>query len=127
MNDSKINFENVVDLLNLVENTPVNLDNSDLDSTQSSPGKLLRSKASKVVDDGYDACKTLFKRIINKQSDEKVEKESVPSVINCLVKILSGMYKTLSDQGKQIKEIFEQLANEKNKQREAFRANTAKI
>ena len=39
--------------------------------------------------------------------------ESVPSIINCLVKVLSGFYKTLSNQGKQIKEIFEELKSEK--------------
>ena len=39
--------------------------------------------------------------------------KSVGTVINCLVKVVSGLYKSLADQGKQIKEIFEELSDEK--------------
>ena len=118
MEESKVNFENVLALLNMVDDTSdtVDDDNSDIiESSQSTP-RNLRSSASKVVDGGVAsiaAFTNMFKQMITNKRDERVERESVPKVINCLVKVLSGMYRTLSNHGKHIKEIFEQLKSEK--------------
>ena len=107
LDSKKINLDNVVSLLNLVENNSDTMDsadnneNSELECSQSTPMKL-RSAAQKVMGDSVSAFKGLFE-------SEKGDKESVPSVINCLVKVLSGMYRTISEQGQQIKGIFDDI------------------
>ena len=44
---------------------------------------------------------------------DNTDNKSVATVINCLVKVLSRMYKTVTTHGKQIKGVLEQLASEK--------------
>ena len=113
MEESRINFDNVLELLHMVRDTSDTEDNDEIiESSQTTPRKVTRSTASKVVD-SVSVITNLYNKMTGGKSDEKVERESVPSVINCLVKVLSGFYKTLSNQGKQIKEIFEELKSEK--------------
>ena len=113
MEESRINFDNVLELLRMVRDTSDTEDNDEIiESSQTTPRKVTRSTASKVVD-SVSVITNLYNKMTGGKSDEKVERESVPSVINCLVKVLSGFYKTLSNQGKQIKEIFEELKSEK--------------
>ena len=100
--NSKINFENVLALLNKVKDTSVD-DDEIIESSQTTPRKVTRSAASQVVDSSLSAFTNMFAKMTGGKSDEKVDRESVPSVINCLVKVLSGLYKTIYDQGKQIK------------------------
>ena len=109
--NNKINLDNVLALLNLAENNPVpsdTVDNAEIDSSQSTP-RILRSAASKGI--------SVFRKLFENGKDEP---ESVPGVINCLVKVMSGMYRTISDQGKQIKEIFEELKGEKARRESLF-------
>ena len=82
----------------------------------------LRSTTSKLVNDGITAIKNVYQRLTNAKVEEdveKVEKESVQTVINCLVKLMTGMFRTLSDHSKQIKDVVEQFASDK-KSREAL-------
>ena len=109
--NKKINLENILALLNQAENnsdTSDTLDNAETDSNQSTP-RLLRSAAYKGI--------AVFRRLFE---NGKGEEQSVPGVINCLVKVMSGMYRTISDQGKQIKEIFEELKGEKARREALF-------
>ena len=94
----KINLDNVLALLNLVENPAEAADDSDnevIESSQSTPMRL-RSTANKVVDDSAAAFKKVFRLMMKTPKDDDDERESVPSVINCLVKVVSGMCKTIS-------------------------------
>ena len=101
MEDTKINLENVLALLNLVENPADTSDDSDnelIESSQSSP-MTLRSAANKVVDESTSAFKKVVRMMIKAPKDDDDEQKSIPSVINCLVKVVSGMCRTISEQG----------------------------
>ena len=106
MVETKVNLDNVLALLNLAENTPETLENE----PESSQNTRSRTTANKLVD-GLAA----FKRFFESNKDEP---ESVPRVINCLVKVMSGMFKSISEQGKQIKNIMEEVKSEKNRREE---------
>ena len=115
MEDTKINLENVLALLNLVENPADTSDDSDnelIESSQSSP-MTLRSAANKVVDESTSAFKKVVRMMIKAPKDDDDEQKSIPSVINCLVKVVSGMCRTISEQGRQIKAIMDQLTSDK--------------
>ena len=49
------------------------------------------------------------------ESGKGEEDKSVPSVVNCLVKFVSGMVKTIKELGKQLREIVEELKSEKTR------------
>ena len=118
MDDSKINFDNVLALLNLARDSP---DNSQEEISQSTPMKL-RSAPSKLLDQGITAIKNAYDKVTNAKASEakQVEQESATTVINCLVKVMTGMYKTLAEHGSQIKDIFEKIAKEKHRREELF-------
>ena len=103
MDDSKINFDNVLALLNLARDSP---DNSQEEISQSTPMKL----------------RSAYDKVTNAKASEakQVEQESATTVINCLVKVMTGMYKTLAEHGTQIKDIFEKIANENHRREELF-------
>ena len=107
MVETKVNLDNVLALLNLAENTPETLENE----PESSQNTRTRSTAANKLVDGLAA----FKRFFESNKDEP---ESVPRVINCLVKVMSGMFKSISEQGRQIKNILEELKSEKNRREE---------
>ena len=106
MVETKVNLDNVLALLNLAENTSETVENE----PESSQNTRSRTTANKLVD-GLAA----FKRFFESNKDEP---ESVPRVINCLVKVMSGMFKSISEQGRQIKNIMEELKSEKNRREE---------
>ena len=115
MDDTKINFENNFALLDLAENNPENYEN---------PAKVLRSGAGTFIKTFGDV-KHFLNKLLPTDSTKKdgndgadsnvvnTDNKSVATVINCLVKVLSRMYKTVTTHGKQIKGVLEQLASEK--------------
>jgi hypothetical protein len=112
MEDTKIDFQNVLDLLNLAESDP-----DDPVASQGSP-RLLRSAATDAVIKTFTTAKAYLRGLSvdttkKDKKDNVTEQKSVATTINCVVKVLTDLYETVTAQGKQLKEIFDELKSEK--------------
>ena len=113
MEDSNIDFTNVLTLLNLAESDP-----DDLQPSQGSP-RSSRSAAATAVMKTFTTAKTYIRGLSVDPKKDKTEQKSVATTINCIVKVLSDLYETVTAQGKQLKELFDQLTSDKT-EREAL-------
>lgn len=114
MEDLNIDFANVLTLLNLAESDP-----DDPEPSQGSP-RTSRSAAATAVIRTFTNAKTYIRSMsVDPKKDKVTEQKSVATTINCIVKVLSELYETVTAQGKQLKEIFDQLTSDKT-EREAL-------
>jgi hypothetical protein len=103
----------VLTLLNLAESDP-----DDLQPSQGSP-RSSRSAAATAVMKTFTTAKTYIRGLSVDPKKDKTEQKSVATTINCIVKVLSDLYETVTAQGKQLKELFDQLTSDKT-EREAL-------
>ena len=98
MEDLNIDFANVLTLLNLAESDP-----DDPEPSQGSP-RTSRSAAATAVIRTFTNAKTYIRSMsVDPKKDKVTEQKSVATTINCIVKVLSELYETVTAQGKQLK------------------------
>jgi hypothetical protein len=104
-----INLENVLNLMNSVD-----ID-SDLASNEGSPAPLGRKCKKGTVQEKIETARGFLSSMLNKdpkETDEDKEK-SLMTVVNSIVKVVSKVWDTVTEQGKEIRNILEKLTSEK--------------
>ena len=62
---------------------------------------------------GFDTAKDLLVDLL-KVKDKQSDNKSMSTLINCVVKVLSNVHETVTNHGKEIKHIIEEITNEKS-------------
>ena len=117
MEGKKINFEYVLDLMNNADKylNKNHEEDSDDTSSQGSP-KVLRSGALRgTFMKGVDTAKEFLASLAT--VGDKDPEKSVSTVINCLAKVLADVVDTVNIHGNTIKNIFEELTNDRKQRK----------
>ena len=107
--DKEINVTNVCKMLDLNDGIADN----NKDTVNDSPLHRTRNAAAKTVRNTFDkASRVLFAKSKN-ENDETVEKDTVTTVINSVVRVVTELVGKVAAQGASIKELFESIAKER--------------
>ena len=123
MDSPNINFENVLDLMNLADKNlnknpehPEEISEEDQDNS-SNPGSPKSPRLGNLRGNlmkSFDTAKSFLTNLVDGR-EKDTGKKPVATVINCVVKVLADMIDTLTTHGNNIKNIFDELKNDKER------------